>query len=161
VNGVRVAAGDLNSDGRDEIVVTSGFGGDGRVHVLDANLDETRSYLAYDWAGAGMNVAVAKRFGFPIASESRSARLKVRRRARFVIARFRDAAGGTAHLDASINWGDGTSWAGAVLVRGGGVYDVRSTKRYRHAGRYTVTVTVTDASGRRSIARSRATVAGR
>jgi hypothetical protein len=161
LNGLRVAAGDLDTDGRDEIVVTSGFGGDGRVHVLDANLNETHSYLAYDWAGAGTNVAVAKRFGFPIASESRTVKLKARKRARFVVARFHDAGGGTSHFDASISWGDGTSSAGAVLMRGDGVYDVRSTKRYRNAGRYTVSVTLTDSSGRRSIARSKAIVVRR
>ncbi len=161
LSGIRVAAGDLNSDGRDEIVVSSGFGGDGRVRILDANLNETRSFLAYDWAGAGTNIAVATRFGFPIASETRSVRLKARTRSQLVVARFRDAGGGAVRLNAGINWGDGTTSSGAVLVRGGGVYDVRATKRYRSAGRYSVTVTVTDGAGRTSIAHSRAVVVRR
>jgi FG-GAP repeat len=158
LNGVRVSAGDLNSDGRDEIVVTSGFGGDGRVHVLDASLNEVRSFLAYDWAGAGTNVAVAKRFGFPIAAEARTVKLTARKQARVVVARFRDAGRGTVHLRAVVHWGDGTSWGGAVLTRGDGVYDVRGLKRYRRPGRYAIVVTVTDADGRTSVARSTAVV---
>jgi hypothetical protein len=70
-------------------------------------------------------------------------------------ARFRDAAGpGYLGWHASINWGDGTSWNGVVLSRGGGVYDVRSAKRYARAGRFSVIVTLRDDNGRKSIARS-------
>jgi hypothetical protein len=83
----------------------------------------------------------------------------VRRRTRIIVARFRDAAGGSAAgLRAAIDWGDGTSWNGKVLSRGGGVYDVRSIKRYGVRGRFAVTVTLTDSRARTSIARSTATV---
>jgi FG-GAP repeat len=160
-NGIRVAAGDLNGDGRDEIVVTPGFGGDSRVHVFDSSLVETNSFPAYDWFGAGTNVALNTRIGFPIAADSRTVKLKAHRRARVIVGRFRDAGGGTTTMHAFIAWGDGTSSFGTVLVRGSGVYDVRGTKRYARAGRYTVTVTLTDKSDRRSIARSRAVVARR
>jgi hypothetical protein len=64
-------------------------------------------------------------------------------------------------LVASIAWGDGTSWNGTVLARGGGVYDVRSTKRYRRPGRYSLTVTVVDPNGRTSTARGRTIVVRR
>jgi hypothetical protein len=161
LSGIRIAGGDLDSDGRDEIVVTSGFGGDGRVHILDANLNETRSFLAYDWVGAGTNVAVAKRFGFPIASEARTVKLKARKRTQIVIARFREAGGVIVHLNATINWGDGTTGVGAVVLRSGPIYEVRAAKRYRAAGRYAVTVTVTAADGRTSVAHSRAIVSRR
>jgi hypothetical protein len=161
VSGIRVSGGDLNADGRDEIVVSSGFGGDSRVHVFDAGLVETNSFAAYDWPGAGTNVAVATRVGFPIAAQPRTVKLKAGKRTRFVIARFRDAGGGTIKLNASIAWGDGTSWSGTVLVRGGGVYDVRSTKRYGRPGRHSVSVTVTDPNGRTSIARSHTIVSRR
>jgi hypothetical protein len=160
-SGIRVAGGDLNGDGRDEIVITPGFGGDSRVHVFDGSLVESYSFPAYDWLGAGMNVALNTRIGFPIAADSRTVKLKAHKRARVVVARFRDAGGGTATMHAFIAWGDGTNSFGTVLVRGSGVYDVRGTKRYARAGRYTVTITLTDKNNRTSIARSRALVARR
>ena len=61
----------------------------------------------------------------------------------------------------AISWGDGTSWNGKVLARGGGVYEILSHKRYARSGRYPVTVTWTDNDGRTSVARSRAVVARR
>jgi hypothetical protein len=161
MSGLRVAAGDLDHDGRDELVVTSGFGGDSRVHILNASLAETSSFAAYDWFGAGMNVAVATRLGFPIAAETRTVRLKAAKRSRFVIARFRDAGEGTVRLKASIAWGNGTFSTGTVLVRSGGVYDIRVTKRFRRPGGYSAVVTVADPAGRTSIARSRAVVVRR
>jgi hypothetical protein len=158
MNGLRVAAGDLNRDGRDEIVVASGFEGDSLVYLLDGNLTEKNAFRAYDWLGAGMNVAVAPRVGLPIASVARTVKLKKHRRAKVIVARFRDAAGGTMRLTTSIAWGDGTYGSGTLLPRGNGVYDVRGTKRYGRAGRYPVTVTVADQKGRTSVARSTAAV---
>jgi hypothetical protein len=158
-NGIRVAGGDLNGDGRDEIVATPGWGGDGQVRIFNGELNQTGAFTAYDWAGAGMNVALPTRIGLPIAAQPRTVRLVVRRRTRIVVARFLDAAGGSASgLHATISWGDGTSWSGKVLSRGGGVYDVRSIKRYGTRGRYAVTVTLADSRGRMSIARGSAIV---
>jgi FG-GAP-like repeat/FG-GAP repeat len=158
-NGIRVAGGDVNGDGRDEIVVTPGWGGDGQVRIFDGRLAQTRAFSAYNWSGAGMNVALATRIGLPIAAQPRTVRVVVRRRMRIIVARFRDAAGGSASgLRATIDWGDGTSWNGKVLSRGGGVYDVRSIKRYAARGRYALTVTLTDSSRRSSIAGSTAIV---
>jgi hypothetical protein len=158
VNGLRVGAGDFDRDGRDETVVASGFGGDSLVYVLDGNLLEKNAFRAYDWLGAGMNVAVAPRIGLPLAADARTVRLKARTRAKVVVARFRDAGGGSIRLHTAIAWGDGTYAAGTLLPRGDGVYDVRGTKRYSRTGRFSVTVTVNDASGRVSIARSTAVV---
>jgi len=160
-NGVRVSAGDLNRDGRDEIVAASGFGGDSLVYVLDGNLLETASFRAYDWLGAGMNVAVAPRIGLPIAADARTLKLKARKRVRVIVARFRDAGGGVIRVTPSIAWGDGTYTSGTVLVRGNGIYDVRGTKRYSKPGRYTVTIIVRASDGRVSVARSRVTVTRR
>jgi hypothetical protein len=158
MNGLRVGAGDLNRDGRDEIVVASGFGGDSLVYLLDGHLSEKNAFRAYDWLGAGMNVALVPRIGLPIASDARTMKLKAHKRAKTIVARFRDAAGGTMRLKTSIAWGDGTYGSGTLLPRGNGVYEVRGTKRYGRAGRYSVTVTVADQSGRISIARSSAVV---
>jgi hypothetical protein len=161
MNGLRVGAGDLDGDGRDEIVAASGFAGDSLVYVLDGKLLEKNAFRAYDWLGAGMNVALAPRIGLPIAADARAVKLKAGKRAKVIVARFRDAAGGTIRLKTTIAWGNGTYAAGTLLPRGNGVYDVRGTKRYSRAGRYSITVTVTDSSGRRSIARSKAIVARR
>jgi hypothetical protein len=158
MNGLRVGAGDLDRDGRDEIVVASGFGGDSLVYVFDANLVEQNAFRAYDWLGAGMNVALAPRIGLPIAADARAVKLTARKRAKRIVARFRDAAGGTIRLKTSIAWGDGTYASGTLLPRGNGVYDVRGTKRYGRAGRFSITVAVTDSNGRTSIARSTAVV---
>jgi hypothetical protein len=91
---------------------------------------ETGSFTAYTWDGARMNVAVATRIGLPIAAQPRTVKLIARKRTRVVVAGFRDAGGASGSgLRASILRGDATSWNGVVLSRGGGIYDVRSTKR--------------------------------
>jgi FG-GAP-like repeat/FG-GAP repeat len=158
MNGLRVAGGDLNRDGRDEIVAASGFGGDGLVYVFDGSLREQKAFRAYDWLGAGMNVALAPRIGLPIAADARTVKLAARKRAKVVVARFHDAGGGSIRLTTSIAWGDGTYARGTLLPRGDGVYDVRGTKRYNRVGRYSIIVTLTDPNGRTSIARSTAVV---
>ncbi len=158
MNGLRLSAGDLNHDGRDEIVAASGSGGDSLVYLFDGQLLERNSFRAYDWLGAGMNVAAAPRVGLPIAADARTVKLRARKRAKVIVARFRDAAGGMMRMKTSIAWGDGTYASGTLLPRGNGVYDVRGTKRYSRAGRYAVTVTVADPGGRTSVARSTARV---
>src|SRR5439155_17549891 len=70
-NGLRVAAGDLDGDGRDELVLASGWGGDGLVTIFDRRLAEFGTFAAYPWSGWGMNVAVAARIGLPIAADAR------------------------------------------------------------------------------------------
>jgi hypothetical protein len=157
--GVHVAGGDLDQDGRDEILVGPGNGGNGQVRFFDRRFVQTGSFTPYTWTWPGAFVAVKARLGLPLVAEPRRVKLRARRRSRFVVARFRDTAGGSeAAVTAWIEWGDGTAWKGAVLGRGNGVYDVRSTKRYSLPGAYEITVTLTDAAGRRSVARSRATV---
>jgi hypothetical protein len=158
MDGLRVGAGDLDQDGRDEIVVASGFGGDSLVHLFNGTLVETGSFPVYDWRGAGVNVALAPRLGLPIAADARTVKVKARKRVKVIAAHFRDAGSGTVRLKSSIAWGDGTFATGTVLVRGNGVYDIRGTKRYGRPGRYSITVTVTDPNGRTSTAHSRAIV---
>jgi FG-GAP-like repeat/FG-GAP repeat len=159
-DGIRVAAGDLNGDGRDEIVVAPSSGGDGTVRIYRPDLRPVRAFTPYQGNGVGIYVGVAARVGLPIVAEARRVRLVARKRTRVVVARFRDAAGAGSNgrFRAEIDWGDGTSWNGAVLARGDGVYDVRSRKRYLAAGRYGVTVTLRDDRGRSSIARGAASV---
>lgn len=157
--GIRVAAGDLDDDGRDEIAVTTGRFGDGWVRVLSHRFRQVRSVAVYDFAGTGLNVALATRLGLPIVAEPRTLRLAPGVRTRRIVARFRDAAlRRVGSPRATIDWGDGSSWRGVVLDRGRGVYDVRSTKRYEAAGYHSLTVTFTDRRGRVSVARGVAIV---
>lgn len=60
LGGVSVAAGDLNGDGKADVVTGAGAGGGPRVKVFDgATGAVVRSYLAYDPAfTGGVNVAV-------------------------------------------------------------------------------------------------------
>ena len=160
-NGIRVGAGDLNLDGRDEILVTTGWGGDGTLHVLGPDLRPKWSFQVYTWAGGGMNVAAAPRAGMPLRADALTLRLPPHKRARVVVARFHDAAGAASTASgfrATIDWGDGTAWRGVVVSRGYGNYDVRSSKRYADRGAYKVTVTLTDNQYRVSVAQSRAVV---
>jgi hypothetical protein len=158
IPGLRIAAGDLDSDGRDEIVATSAWGGDALVRTYNGRLEQIGSFFAYPYPGWGMNVAVLTRTGLPIAAEPRTVRFNARQRSRAIVARFRDASRDFSAFRASIDWGDGTRWNGVVLGRGGGIFDVRSLKRYARAGRYALTVTLTDERGRRSIAHGTAIV---
>ena len=160
-NGIRVGAGDLDQDGRDEILVATGWGGDGAVQVLGDHLQRKRSFQVYTWLGGGMNVAAAARIGLPLRSDALTLRLRAHTRARVVVARFHDAAGAASTASgfrATIDWGDGTSSRGVVIRRGNGNYDVLSTKRYAARGAYTITVRLADNQYRVSIAHSRAVV---
>ena len=143
-------------------MVTPGFGGDSRVHIYNGALDEIGGFQAYDWIGAGMNVALPTRFGLPITASPRTLKLRAGKRQSVVVAWFRDAAGSSRNdVRVTIDWGDGTSWNGKVLARGGGAYEVLSHKRYGRPGRYSVTATWSDEDGRTSVAHGRAVVARR
>jgi hypothetical protein len=160
-NGIRLGAGDLDQDGRDEILVATGFGGDGAVRVLGPALGLKWTLQVYSWQGGGMSVAAAARNGQPLRSDALTVRMHARTRTRVVVARFHDAAGGSLGaraFRATIDWADGTTWRGVVVSRGRGDYDVRSTKSYAKPGMYDVTVTLTDTQGRVSVARSKAIV---
>jgi hypothetical protein len=160
-NGIRVGAGDLDQDGRDELLVTTGWGGDGYVRVLDQRLQQKRAFLVYGWSGGGMNVAAAARIGLPLRSDPLTLRLRAHKRTRVVVARFHDAAGAAstaAGFRATIDWGDGTGWRGVVRNRGNGNYDVVSTKRYAKRRTHKITVTLSDNQYRVSIAQSTALI---
>ena len=158
--GVRIACGDLTRDGRDEIVVAPGWPGNSFLTIFSPSLAQLDTFPAYEWRGAGMNVALPARIGLPVVAQPRQVKLVARTRPRVIVARFRDADGSAAPREfrALVSWGDGTSWQGVVLDRGGGVVDVRSSKRYAKPGRYAVTVTLTDSRGRSAVARSAAVV---
>jgi len=156
-SGLRVAAGDLNRDGRDEIVVAPGFGGDSTVRVLGPNLAEQSSFRPLGYDGFGFNVAVPATFGRPILARGVNAVFTVRRRLTRTLARFTDAAPISPRFTAQIAWSDGPATPG-IVVANGNVVDVRGTRRFTRPGRLHVSVTLTGADGRVSIARSVITV---
>jgi len=157
-DGLRLGAGDLDRDGRDEILVAPGWNGDGAVRILGPDLVQKSWFSVYDWIGGGMNVAAAPRIGLPLRADPVTVRMVARTRSRVTVARFHDAAVSPAStFRATIDWGDGTHWRGAVLRKSGASYLVRSAKRYAKRGRYMVTVTLAE-SYRVSIARSTAIV---
>ena len=156
-DGLRIGSGDLDRDGRDEILVAAGWNGDGAVRVLGPNLVQRRLVPVNDWVGGGLNVAVAPRIGLPLRADPKVVRMVARTRSRVVVARFDDAAGAPASaFRATIDWGDGPNGRGVVL-RSGGSYLVRGAKRYARPGRYEITVTLAD-SYRVSVAHSIAIV---
>jgi hypothetical protein len=58
--GVSVAVGDVNGDGRDEIITGPGIGGGPQVNVFDGSGDRLASFLAYDPSfRGGVRVAAA------------------------------------------------------------------------------------------------------
>ena len=159
-NGLSVAAGDLDRDGRDELVLAPRWGGGATVEVLDGRF-RTRSWFTRDPpSGFGLTVATQPASGSRSSPSAGAPPPRAGPHARVVVARFRDAAGAASRgpFRATIDWGDGTRWNGVVLNRGGGVYDVRSSKRYGRPGTRFVTVTLTDARGRTAVARSTAVV---
>jgi VCBS repeat protein len=157
-DGIRLGSGDLDRDGRDEILVAAGWGGDGLVRVLGPDLRQKALLGVYTWIGGGMNVAVAPRIGLPLRADALTVRLVARTRSRVVVGRFHDASRAPASaFRATIDWGDGTHARGVVLRKGPGEYLVRGAKRYATGGRYDITVTLAD-SHRASIAQSKAIV---
>jgi hypothetical protein len=71
-----------------------------------------------------------------------------------VVATFRDTNPSSVSLNftATIQWGDGTSSAGAVSGTAGAGFSVSSSHSYRKTGVYNVTVSIRDVDGRTAVA---------
>lgn len=153
-SGLRVAAGDLNHDGRDEVVVAPGFGGDSTIRVLGPNLVQQSAFRANTYNGVGYNVAVATRLGLPILAQPVTSTFTVRRRLTRLVARFVDAGAADTLPTARIVWSDGASTGGVVAASSADTFDVRATRRFTKPGRLHLTVTLSRGDGRTSVARS-------
>ena len=92
-NGLSVAAGDFDRDGRDELVLAPRWSGGASVEVLNGRFTTLTSFTVYPSGGFGVNVATAARIGLPLVSFARTPRFRAGVRTRVVVARFRDAAG--------------------------------------------------------------------
>ena len=153
--GLRVAAGDFDDDGRDEIVLAPGWGGDGIVRVLSSKFVQRTAFRPLPFDGFGFDVAAPARIGLPIAAFPRTAKVRVHRRATLTIAKFVDAqASRLGPIRATIDWDTGRQTRATVRAAGPNVFDVRTTVRYARLGTHRVTVTLADATGRHSVARS-------
>jgi len=80
---------------------------------------------------------------------------------RAVVATFTDADPGGAAADyaARVQWGDGTSSAGAIAASGSG-FAVTGSHTYGHSGTFTVTIAIRDAGGAQTAATSTVVVRG-
>lgn len=90
-------------------------------------------------ADAALTAEAAKSFVAPGAQSSSP-----------VVASFKDAAGSqakAADFTATVNWGDGTSSAGAVAQTAAGAFNVSGTHTYSTAGVKALTIKVTDEEG--------------
>lgn len=167
LGGLHVAAGDLDDDGRDELVVTPGAGGqtDVRIFKVVAPPESTeyavrqiRAFAPYQWRWPGLEVAVRTRIGPPLATSPRTVRLRVRSRASFIVAVFRDALGprdAAGSFVAYVDWPSGARTRATITnPDNSGLYQARVARRFTRAGRYPATVTIKDDRGRLAIARS-------
>jgi hypothetical protein len=78
------------------------------------------------------------------------------------VANFTDADpnGTVADFSASINWGDGVTSLGMILVDGHGGFDVFGNHTYNNTGSFSVVVTIQDVGGSMATANSTANVTG-
>jgi hypothetical protein len=151
--GVHVAAGDLDADGRDEILVGPGNGGDGDVRVYDRRLALVRAFTPYNWGWPGVFVAARRTAGLPLVALPRTLRVAAGpARRTLVLAGFRDVARSGERFRATIRWSDRASTVATIRARGDGLYDVLTRRRLARPGRYGAVVTL--AGTRTAVARS-------
>ena len=151
--GLHVAAGDLDADGRDEIVVGPGNGGNGDVRVYDRSLALLRSFTPYNWGWPGVFVAARRSAGLPLVARPRTIRVATGpARRTLVLAGFRDVARSGERFRATVRWSDRASTVATIRARGDGHYDVLARRRFGRPGRYGAVVTL--AGTRIAVARS-------
>ena len=151
--GLHVAAGDLDADGRDEILVGPGNGGNGEVRIYDRTLALLRTFTPYNWGWPGVFVAARRTTGLPLVAFPRTIRVATGpARRTLLLAGFRDVARSGERFRATVRWSDRASTVATVRVRGDGVYDVLARRRFGRPGHYGAVVTLSGT--RTAIARS-------
>ena len=162
--GAHVATGDIDEDGKDEIIVGSGSGvGLGyvaHVSVFRSYLGPSFSFIPYTDFEGGTFVTAPARVGPALVPKGRTIRTVEGNRFAGVVATFSDSAGrdtATAFA-ASISWGDGGESFGTVQPVGRGEFRVLGAKTYRDTGVHHIVVTISEVRGRTVKARSTAGV---
>ena len=167
--GLHVAAGDLDDDGRDEIVVTPGSGSQTDVRIFKVSethiARRTRVFSTFDWRWPGLEVAVRTRVGPPLTTSPRTVSVRPSSRRSFVVAAFRDALGprdAVGSFAARVEWGSGARSAATVSnPHNNGLYQVRTARRFTRPGRYAARVVITDTRGRFAVAHTTVVVSRR
>jgi len=143
-DGVHVAVGDVNGDGKAEIVT-----GPGRVRPVDvaitADGERIGSFRANPEFQGGIYVAVPAPLGPRLHVNAGDVKGIEGHRARLV-ASFVDPRGGAEpeKFAATVVWGDGSDSKETVSALGGGRYRIDATKWYLQYGRYTIAVRIAD-----------------
>ncbi len=144
-DGVHVAVGDVNGDGKAEIVT-----GPGRVRPVDVAIfaaDGARigSFRANPEFQGGIYVAVPAPLGPRLLVNARDVKGIEGHRTPLVVSLV-DPRGGAApeKFAARISWGDGSDSKETVAALGGGRYRIDATKSYLQYGRYTIAVRIAD-----------------
>jgi hypothetical protein len=158
--GVHVAAGDIDGDGRAEIVTGPGPGRPADVKTFASDGSQVASFRANPDFQGGWFVAVQTPLGPRLrVGVIPTAGVEGRRPVR-ISATVVDP-GGTAPASAfaaTISWGDGTQSTGEVTAGPAGTYVVKAANVYRRHGVYSIAVQVTDVLLRATVVNARVPV---
>ncbi len=158
-DGVHVAVGDVNGDGKAEIVTGPGRVRPVDVRVFSGNGEPIGSFRANPDFQGGIYVAVPAPLGPRLQARAPDIRGAEGRPLRLV-ASFTDPRGGALpeKFKARIFWGERPSSVGKIAAVGGGRYVVEGANRYSRRGTYRVTVRIEDVYLRAATASATATV---
>ena len=144
--GVHVAAGDVDGDGRAEIVTGPGAGRPADVSTFRGDGTMVDSFRAHPDFQGGWFVAVQTPLGPKLQTHLVSTVSGVEGSPLRITATVTDP-GGTlpaGDLSASIAWGDGSVSDGKVTAIGTGSYAVQGVNSYDGHGRYAVSIRIAD-----------------
>lgn len=158
--GVRVAAGDVDGDGKAEIVTGPGSVRPVDVEIFRGDGTQIGSFRANQEFQGGIYVAVPAPLGPHLVNAGAAPVRGTEGRRLRLVATFSDPRGGATpdEFGARITWGDDGESLGVVQARGSGQYTISATHTYLQYGRYRVTVRIADSRLRAASAMTTAVV---